>query len=916
MQKNKIFVIAAIVAAVILVAAGITVAVVLSGSYLDSMKDYNFTEDFTYNGVEIVEDDGLFYLTKNGKKLSRKGYTYLQDLNSDHYSYNYNEFSAQDILAADDFVIYDYYLARKPDAEGLLLVNTDGDEIAIEGENLYFYGTYLPYVQLKDSVTGEYGVISLDALDSDLSVNAGKEISLTMFDGVEFEKLDDDGVRYDYVIAENEDVAVNAPSYTYFDTEGTKLFASASYAATPYDIYDENGKNLRYFVTGEGKLYGLDGKLIASDVENVEALDEYMLVSCMPTDEALSAEANALKAYVQVISWKIQFVIDNTKYDLETAGANGNLVWLSERKDGVATGKYRLFNLITGETSDEYAQISSAGAFLVKGELNGSYAYIDAETGKVLCTSQYDDMTWYCEGVLASVKEFAAKTATMTNNLPASYLHFVKGGQDERTMTLALGQSVEPIVVRDELTVYKVTTVDSTSNVNYSISSTYAYFPFSASAAKTASYDKIEVLNVFANAAPIAVGTDYEAGKYDIIDLVNGEVLRTVSAQGAEMAKTSISHNSTQILAVDGTKRENAVDIAMLSIVKIDDNQDVASTEWVAISRGAVMTEKGDYRMAAAVLTELGDNLIRTEFHASVVEDGEVTEFSKYLTVRTGVSSTDIYELNEELELEKISTLPYFVYRIERWGDSLEDVHLIVGNLNGSMGLYDVNGTQILAPVYEADTIQTFGKYIIAESRNAYGLFSYNAKNGKVKQVLDFEYESIHRICGDAFVVQIGYDWYLYEGDDLVKNSPIIGEPGFGVNISIDEETGAIQCNEYFTVNIKGKFYIHREKARNLEFTDFVAQTVSGGSVITSGVKVVNFRNADGTLIESKVLYPTLKSAFEFTTPDATATWYTTGVKELQDVATQITEIELEAMTDAQVINVYKGHSASLGITG
>ena len=117
MQKNKIFVIAAIVAAVILVAAGITVAVVLSGSYLDSMKDYNFTEDFTYNGVEIVEDDGLFYLTKNGKKLSRKGYTYLQDLNSDHYSYNYNEFSAQDILAADDFVIYDYYLARKPDAE-------------------------------------------------------------------------------------------------------------------------------------------------------------------------------------------------------------------------------------------------------------------------------------------------------------------------------------------------------------------------------------------------------------------------------------------------------------------------------------------------------------------------------------------------------------------------------------------------------------------------------------------------------------------------------------------------------------------------------------------------------------------------------------------------------------------------------
>ncbi len=908
MQKNKILVIAAVVAAVILVAAGITVAVVLSGGYLDSMKDYNFTSDKTYNGVEIVEDDGLFYLTRNGKKLSRTGYTSLEDVNC-----NYDGYSKQQLLESGDFEIYDYFLATKPESTGYVLVNTEGDEIAIEGENLYRFRIALPYVCFRDSVTGEVGAISLDALDSELSANAGEEISVNMFDDMYFHKLNNGGVKYNYLVAMSEDAAINAPSYTYFNAEGEKLFVSARERAEEYNIYNEDDRQIRYFVTGEGNLYGLDGTLIAGSVANILTEHDCLVALCAPKDDALSAEANALKMYYQVVSWKVQYSIDNTKYDLDTINGAGNLIWLSTRKDGVATNEYRIFNLVTGDTADIYSDIATVDNGLVRGTADGKYVYLDAETGKVLCQSKYDDMRWFANGILTSASEYAEKVASLTERLPVAYMHLVKAGQEEKTMTLTFGQSIETVVVNDELSAYKVTTLDSWTNQSYSVSTEHLYFPFSTVTAKTASYDKIDVLEVFSKAAPIAVGTDLAGGKYDVIDLANGEVIKTVNAAGADMAKTFIYHMDTYVLAADNSKKESAVDVAVLAIVKTDDNEDISTHEWIALSRNTAMTEKGDYRMTPVTLTELGNDLIVENIVGSDVgENGELS-FTKYLRVGTSMSSTDIYELSDELILEKICTIPYYVIDTIEWGDALDEVYFLVSNNADKYGLYDTNGTQILAPVYDRDCINAFGEYITVYSRNAHGMFKYNAEKGKVKQVLDFEYEDIIHISDDAFIVQVGYDWYLYEGDDQVKKDPLIDEYKQGTNISINEDTDAIEYSEYFTVNINGKFYIHRGEAKEVIYTEFVAEKTYSQGFVRSGVSVVNFRDTDGKIIETKVLYPTVKGAFEFTMPEGV--WYETGVKELQDVDTAVTEIELEAAAGG-VINVYKAHSASLGITG
>ena len=65
--------IAAIAAAVVLIVAGIIIAVVLNGGYLDSLKKYDVASNYSYNGVEILEKDGLFYLTNRSGPLDKQG---------------------------------------------------------------------------------------------------------------------------------------------------------------------------------------------------------------------------------------------------------------------------------------------------------------------------------------------------------------------------------------------------------------------------------------------------------------------------------------------------------------------------------------------------------------------------------------------------------------------------------------------------------------------------------------------------------------------------------------------------------------------------------------------------------------------------------------------------------------------------
>ncbi|MBQ8818764.1 MAG: hypothetical protein IJZ83_09310 [Clostridia bacterium] len=923
-MKKKVLIIAAIVAAVVLVAVGIIVAVVLNNAYLDRMKGDNFSNSQTYNGVEIVEKDGLFYITKDGKKLSKTGYTFVSDANS-----YYDDFEP-DTLAyneAGDFELYEYFIVKKPEVSNYFLVNGEGDEIAIKGDNLMFLSAQLPYVAFMDILTEEWAILSLKNLDSDLSDNAGEEIALNYYDYVDFGKLNDGGVQNDYAVTVDNDVATDSPAYSYFNAEGYAMFVSPLDSADDYTVYTTEGDFADlYFRTNDAKLYSFKNGLVATDVmEDVDMIGNTVLVALsIPDDSDKSAEElDEMRAY-WIISANSAFKLSNSEYAIDAANVSGNLLWVPMKSEGTVTDDVMLFSMLSGKSSKCTSGVVNQGNYVVvPNDDNSEYTYLDNETGDELLRSKYSDFHWYADGVFASASEYAEKIGSLSGDLPVAYLHFVAPGKSETALTLNFGEVLSKVTVNDDLSVYKITSTDSKTSTDYSIVKSALYIPF-ASAAKTAAYDSIQIADVFSNGADIAIATDFAGGKYDIIDITTGNVIRKIEAAGADMAKTVISHVATYTLVADEYNRESAVEVAAFAIQKLDDNGDVESSDLIAISRNTAQTE-GDFITAPATVMALGSNAIEFAIVTSDWKDYgnaqyELVNATKYFIVNKTNKTADVYKLNDAMALEEVTTIPYLVEEIVSYGDKLDDVYFKTVNdlsliSNPSVGLCDVNGNEILAPVYTNVRVCEGGEYVIVSNDNGVcAMYKYKAKSGKVKMVLDYIFDDIEDAGDGAVIACIGADWYLYEGNDMVKSDRITGEPDGNYNISIDEETGKVMINRYVTYYIDGKLYIHRSEAKEVTCESYYAGYSGIADISESGVKVVNFRDASGSIIETKIVYPTGKSIFEFAMAD-TGVWYSTGVEELQDASTAVTKEMILASNDS-IINVYKGHSSDIGLAG
>lgn len=921
-MKKKVLIIAAIVAAVVLVAVGIIVAVVLNNAYLDRMKGDNFSNSQTYNSVEIVEKDGLFYITKDGKKLSKTGYTFVSDANS-----YYDDFEP-DTLAyneAGDFELYEYFIVKKPEVSNYFLVNGEGDEIAIKGDNLMFLSAQLPYVAFMDILTEEWAILSLKNLDSDLSDNAGEEIALNYYDYVDFGKLNDGGVQNDYAVTVDNDVATDSPAYSYFNAEGYAMFVSPLDSADDYTVYTTEGDFADlYFRTNDAKLYSFKNGLVATDVmEDVDMIGNTVLVALsIPDDSDKSAEElDEMRAY-WIISANSAFKLSNSEYAIDAKSTSGNLLWVPMKSEGTVTDDVMLFSMLSGKSSKCTSGVVNQGNYVVvPNDDNSEYTYLDNETGDELLRSKYSDFHWYADGVFASASEYAEKIGSLSGDLPVAYLHFVAPGKSETALTLNFGEVLSKVTVNDDLSVYKITSTDSKTSTDYSIVKSALYIPF-ASAAKTAAYDSIQIADVFSNGADIAIATDFAGGKYDIIDITTGNVIRKIEAAGADMAKTVISHANTYTLVADEYNRESAVEVAVFAIEKLDDNGDVESNDLIAISRNTAQTE-GDFITAPASVMALGSNaiaIVTSDWEGYGNAQYELVNATKYFIVNKTNKTADVYMLNGAMALEEVTTIPYLVEEIVSYGDKLDDVYFKTVNdlsliSNSSVGLCDVNGNEILAPVYTNVRVCEGGKYVIVSNDNGVcAMYKYKAKSGKVKMVLDYIFDDIEDAGDGAVIACIGADWYLYEGNDMVKSDRITGEPDGNYNISIDEETGKVMINRYVTYYIDGKLYIHRSEAKEVTCESYYAGYSGIADISESGVKVVNFRDASGSIIETKIVYPTGKSIFEFAMAD-TGVWYSTGVEELQDASTAVTK-EMILASDASIINVYKGHSSDIGLAG
>lgn len=923
-MKKKIILLVAIVAAVVLIATGVITAVALHSGYLDSLKDYdvNAGAGRFYNGVEILEEDGLYYLTRDGKKISKTGYPLLISVNDSI------DDDAEELVTYDDFELYDWYIARNPENTAWLFVNGEGEEVKIAGENLDLFRVSLPYVAFYDTVTYEYGFVSLKAL------SAGEEISVDMYNYIEMENSVNEGAQYDYAWVKSLGNGTDDAKYIYFDENGDKIFESPIEEAIEYDIYDED-KDLttRYFKTSLKELYNIKGELVAKDVTvaSVNNSKEIMVVLCEPTDDKLSEAENKDNAYGMIISIGTTFKISNKDYDIYQSDAEGSLLLVKTRNaEGTATNEAVLFNMLTGTSISCKNGISTVGSdiVVVANDDKSMYTYIDVETGATLLTSKYDDMSLYGKtGALYSAKEYAELTNGITDPLlkPKAYLHVVSATHAEAVLTLDAKSTVDVLLDYKASPVYVITTVTDVSDVTepYSLTKKALYIPFSNSNSLTGDYDSVQYLDVFADGVGVAIGTDYESGKFDFIDVATGAIVKTVSAQGAEMAKTAFKHYGTYTLRKDNTVKESTAEYAVIVTYKSDDMGQIASTEWTVLGRNTPMTDDDKLATSALCAVELGNN--------SLLEHKAVEVYDGHLVFHNTMRQSTVYTLNDDYSLSVLTNIPYNVYSVEYFDDAdISKVYIVVMDEYGTIGLYTSDGKQILAPVY--DRIKVVDEeYFIVYDHMAGGAFKYNVKKNKVKQIIDFAYDSVYYVGDGGFLVEQSGEWYLFDESKQVKSKALSGDfdDGFFENWTVNAETGKLEIYDCFVCNIDGQLYIHRgETAREAVREDWYNYGViykndyryegDGcmpdeylASIADAGVKVVNFRNTDGSLIETKVVYPTVKGAIDFKMNDTSAVWYSTPTKDLQSTATVVTETAIETCTVNKIYNVYKSHEAT-----
>ena len=111
-MKKKYIIIPTVCVAV-LIAIIVCVALILNTGYLKKLP-YDHVNSSVYNGIEVVGDDGLFYLVRDGKKLS-KGYVSLQSVN-DFYPDSDRDGLLDAARTGKQVTLFDYYLAKSEDS--------------------------------------------------------------------------------------------------------------------------------------------------------------------------------------------------------------------------------------------------------------------------------------------------------------------------------------------------------------------------------------------------------------------------------------------------------------------------------------------------------------------------------------------------------------------------------------------------------------------------------------------------------------------------------------------------------------------------------------------------------------------------------------------------------------------------------
>ncbi len=862
MKKRYIIVPVACILA--LIAIIIAVAVILNTGYLKKLS-YDHMNDAVYNGVEVVGDDGLFYLVKDGKKVSR-GYVSLQSV---------NDFYATDsdgiIKAAKNgksVVLFDYYLARGEESSEYMLVNSSGEEVTVLGESLSLDSekTCLPYLVFTDNSNGRRCAVSLHCLDSDLSYKSGNELILRPFKSVTPDGKGEDTELCSYLVTED---ITDEPQISYFTSNGIKI--TSGDRINKFSLYSKTAQKESIYLHNavDGKLFGINGEIIATDVEYIarDTATDWRYAFCQ------DGQAEQQKIVVFSPQRTIGLLSDN--YRLDTLWTSDGCVVVQKADE---TG-FDIINVNTARISTYQTAVPN-GSVITATDKSGSFCYINGEGFEIL-TGKYGDMT--------PIEALSNKSCTVFSSVgynedsgKASYCHFAAAGKDVYTLEIPSNTVLEKVsfASTSDFACYILSeTVDE--KVTYTVLS-----PFSTVKNETV-YQSIEAF--CQNGVCWMLGTSYESGVYDIIDPLSGAPVASFKCAEEDFARYVFEHTAGIALATNKNDSETAVHMTVIKLTKYERDDLMSNTKHIILYRPLPIAFAGYNTLPLDVLNLGGDLLIDEPI--SVYTD-------KNYLVANKASGSCIYALDtESYILGEVCTLPYQTEDIITDSADTSVHYFKVKNNGGLMGLYGEDAEAVLTPYY-GDILYAEKGYFTVKLKDAWGVI--RAKKSGIKTVIDFMYESISPLGDNGYLAINGERTaQIFSGKRVVLAEPL--QSCKSIYSYKADESGLLTVSKMILISADASLYIHRsEQKLDLTFGRYDGIQASPEGVLNSRATVIYYYEGE-ECIHTQVVYPDSNAPELYGFADGRE-WYLSARAEEQTAGVAWNDI---AATGKKIIRLY-----------
>lgn len=810
-KKKYILIPAACV--VLLIAIVICVALALNTGYLEKLP-YDHMSDTVYNGVEIVGDDGLFYLVKNGKRVS-EGYASLKSVN-DFYG------DIESLVSENKSVtLFDYYIARTVENSDYLIVNSEGEEVMISGDSytLDTENTRLPYLVFTNNTNGLKAAISVYRLDSDISYKAGNELTLRPFKSVKAVSTCENSAVCAYL--ETDDITDGAQK-SYFRADGIKLTTGADVSVI--SLYEKNNTHTRYtyfYNSSEGTLFSASGERIATGItERFRTSEEnWQYVLCQNAETA--------QISVVVFSFNTFFTLSDNEYDLSTLDCFGDCLTVV-RRNNAKTDVIGASGTVLGS----YISVAQNGSILTATVSDGSYAYL-SKSGSTVMTGVYGDMTPVEE--LNDESCTVLMSAQYNEKNSSTYYHFARAGSSLYTLDVSELESITKLT--DECASFLVAK-NTEGKTLYSVLS-----PFSAIKLG----EEYDTLSLYSHGGvDWVLAESYERKTADIVDPLTARAVTTISCEPDDFARYKFIHDGNVALATDPLNADTAVHISIIRLEKYETDDMLDSAKYFAVYRPAAYADTEALNSTPLLAPELGVDL-------RLDSPYDVYTTDNYLIVHTATGS-GVFSLDEGNVLTDTAVIPYHVSRvITDMKDTVLD-YFVVTTDSGMQGLYNTYSEVVLSPYY-SDIVAVEDGYIIVSMRGAYGVIRAKS-NGNTEKVIDFLYSRITPIGDKGYYAVTGegkIDIYDRSKKILSKSIQSIDT----VRAYTETEEEGISLSYWYMFSADARLYLHRsEQTVLLTFGDYEHLAPVSPTPLNARARVIYYYY-DSRLVHTQVIYPT-----------------------------------------------------------